>query len=166
MYSRVKKESHLDTIRYEIDMLDFCYLRLMTLTCLGEQGDANVFFEGFLLHYRNLLAFLTGDHCREKDLSIRHPEVWARRPVTDSELETIRSKAEELDKLYYQDISCYVQHLTEKRASTDRGWMVEEMYKRLAPLLDRFEDVVPRLAFEQPRQQPRLQAIGEPARHT
>ena len=62
MRPRGEKETNLDTIGYEIDMLDFAlerYRDLKSQQKAVEQGDLNVYLECFLLHYRNLVEFFS-----------------------------------------------------------------------------------------------------------
>lgn len=61
MYSRRLKESHRDTVSYEIDMLRFCAERLEALRATGNDRESYLALEGFLLHYRNLLHFFSGE---------------------------------------------------------------------------------------------------------
>jgi len=55
-YSRTEKESHLDTIHYELSMLNFCGEQLDKLS--RADHSFNAFLECFLLHYRNVMEFL------------------------------------------------------------------------------------------------------------
>ena len=116
MYTRRPKESHLDTVRYEIDMLDFCAEKLMQKPQGWDEGDQNVYLEGFLVHYRNLLRFFSGKNPKDNDLSTAKPEVWAVRQITAAELDAIKKPAENLDKDrgdgYHAKISRYIQHCT------------------------------------------------------
>jgi hypothetical protein len=69
MYSRRPKESHRDTITYEIDMLDFC-ARAVTGREHPSECDMFVYLEAFLHHYGNLIRFFSGEHHRPDDLSM------------------------------------------------------------------------------------------------
>ena len=99
---------------YEIEMLDFCAQRVMRDEH-ADQGDQSVFLEGFLLHYRNLIRFFSGEHHRERDLSTAHPGAWADRQLTPAEIAAIATPARGLDTKYYQLISKYLHHCTELR---------------------------------------------------
>jgi hypothetical protein len=62
IYSRPEKGNHLNTILYEIEILEYCYESLVT--SLGKWGDmrkAFICLEAFLLHYRNLVEFFGGE---------------------------------------------------------------------------------------------------------
>jgi hypothetical protein len=72
MYTRRPKESHRDTVTYEIDMLDFC-ARRASREC-PEEADKGVYLEGFLLHYHNLVRFFSGEHHREDKVALYRKE--------------------------------------------------------------------------------------------
>jgi len=80
VFSRPKKLDHVDTVRYEIDMVRFAAQRLaeMTLT----KRDAWVYLEAFLLHYRNLIDFLGSEKLRSGDLHITI--IWQLASFADS----------------------------------------------------------------------------------
>lgn len=139
MYSRGDKESHLETIRYEIDMLDYCFQRFRKTRDRGDRGENNAFLEGFLLHYRNLIEFLGGRPKRKTDLRLSRPKVWLhpRRRVDVSKL-----ARPDLVRKYHRPISRYLQHCTEDRANVPREWNVEDMYDELNKLLSDFEQKV------------------------
>jgi hypothetical protein len=64
-YSRTVKESHLDTIHYELSMLNFCGGQLDKLSPAGQRALFNALLECFLLDYRNVMEFLSGNHHRK-----------------------------------------------------------------------------------------------------
>ena len=145
MYARRAKASQIDTVRYEIDMLDFCFGRCMEPPGRWEEGDHDVYLECFLVHYRNLIEFLGGaNHHREDDLSTSKPEEWAEGRVDTNEIRKIRNSVQNLDQSYYSDISKYIQHCTAKRHEVDRGWDVNEMFGELNGILSAFETAFPR----------------------
>lgn len=136
IFSRPEKGSHLFTIQYEIDMLNFCYEAL--LTKIGAWGDTRFAFiclEAFLLHYRNLIEFFGSDG----DLKASKPQVWAPRTLTYEEVSLISDR--KLCKKYRGPISTYLQHCTKRRAQLDRSWNVWEMYKEIKPLIDNFRNM-------------------------
>jgi hypothetical protein len=141
MYSRPQKSSHLDTIAYEIDMLRFCLDRLQQPPASWEQGDQNVFIEGFLLHFRNLVRFLSGENHRPDDLSIAGPTTWAERVLSPDELAQLQEPARKLDEAYFQIVSKYLQHCTTVRYEEGRRWDIDQMYRELSPLLIQFEQL-------------------------
>lgn len=167
MFTRPKKELHLDTIRYEIDMLDFSYARLHRADRDRAPRDDYAYLECFLLHYRNLVQFFSGRKNNKKDdLSIREPEAWAGRPVKSAEWSSLRKVGKQLDKAYFHAISCYIQHCTKNRADVDRDWPVVQMYCDIDRLLQEFEKMCPRRSDEARRNQQMLQVSGVPTTRT
>ncbi len=154
MYSRRPKESHLDTVRYEIDILDFCAEKLMQQPQQWTEGDSNVYLEGFLVHYRNLLRFFSGKKHRSRDISMKKPETWASRLLTDGERSAIQDPARDLDTKYYDKISTYIQHCTIDRHENDTRWDVKEMYRELDAIITAFERLFPREPHESTRKTP------------
>jgi len=140
MYARPKKECHLDTIRYEIDMLRFCEERLRANEGnWRDEGDSNAFLEAFLVHYRNLIEFLA-DH---GEIRLTEPELWAGRAVSNKDL--LRLKNVALYRKWRSPISRYLQHITRIRAEMDRGWPVDQMYGQIEPCIKTFERLLPRI---------------------
>jgi hypothetical protein len=139
MYSRPPKSSHLDTIAYEIDMLRFCLGRLRQPPANWEPGDRNLFIEAFLLHFRNLVRFFSGQNHRNADLSTAVPMPWAGRELSNDELARLQEPARKLDDEYFSVVSKYLQHCTEVRYSEGREWDVDGMYSELSPLVAYFE---------------------------
>jgi hypothetical protein len=66
MYERTSKDTHLDTIWYEMDMLEFSYKEFKQKTPPQQSPQWNLLIEGFLLHYRNLIQFFSGSEERHK----------------------------------------------------------------------------------------------------
>jgi len=145
MYARRPKESHRDTVTYEIEMLGFC-ARRVTRGENAEENDRNVYLEAFLLHYRNLIRFFSGEHHREdkEDLSTANSTAWAGRELTPAEVAAIKEPAKALDSKYHQDISKYLQHCTRARFDRDRAWDVELMLREIDPVITEFERAFPR----------------------
>jgi hypothetical protein len=144
MYSRRAKESHRDTVSYEIDMLRFSADRLERGQGGGEDPDTALALEVFLLHYRNLVRFFSGKHHRHDDISMSNCEAWAGRQPLPDENAAIRDAAATLDDCYYGTISQYLQHCTSLRYERDRSWDVRTMLAQLTPIIDRFERAFPR----------------------
>lgn len=148
VYSRSEKGSHLDTIQYEIDMLQLSLSRYRHHTAQSEQGDKNAFIETFLLHYRNLLEFFAGDRPRKDDLSTDEPQIWAGRGLTPEETRTIQEPGRALrdsqpnpnSKLtLFEIISKYLQHCTTLRHERSQSWDLERMYADLRPVIVAFQ---------------------------
>ncbi len=143
IYTRPAKESHRDTIDYEIRMLRFCARELTTRKLRGFV--ANIALEAFLLHYRNLVEVFSGRHHRRlSDLSVKNCRDWAGHSMTPKEIELINKPAIELDKEFHIPISQYLQHCTLQRADQHRSWPVEKMLKELEQIISAFERSFPR----------------------
>lgn len=148
MYSRSEKASHLDTIRYEIDMLEFSLGRLRNRHAGWDKGDENTFIETFLLHYRNLLEFFAGNKHRDDDLSTTESRPWANRTLTPEEVAAIQAPAAKLiesrpdpnsELTLFEIISKYLQHCTTLRYERAQSWPLEKMYADLRPVIAAFQ---------------------------
>ncbi len=144
-YSRTEKESHLDTIHYELSMLSFCGEQLDKLSRANQRALFNAFLECFLLHYRNVMEFLSGAHHRKakklgetSDLSTADPKPWAGRELSPGELAEIQTPAKKIDDKYFHDISQYLQHCTERRFDERKFWNYGEMFAELRPAIQAF----------------------------
>lgn len=147
-YSRTEKESHLDTIHYELSMLSFCGEQLDKLSRVDQRAAFNAFLECFLLHfphYRNVMEFLSGTHHRKakepgetSDLSTADPKPWAGRELSPEELAEIQTPAKTINDKYFQDISQYLQHCTERRFAEGKFWKHHEMLAELRPAIEAF----------------------------
>jgi len=144
VYSRPAKGSHLATIQYEIDMLNYCYQTLASRDrqwdpAWGNPKNAYICLESFLLHYRNLVEFFGS----AEDLKVTEPKLWVPegRHLTIDEIDSISDR--KLCEKYRGEISAYLQHCTKKRANVDRSWDVGEMNKEIQPLIARFHDLFP-----------------------
>lgn len=141
-FSRRPKESHRDTIAYEIEMLNFSAETLLNAKDLPMR-DEHVYLETFLLHYRNIIRVFSGENHRGDDLSTERPEIWAARELTPEEIASIRDPAVRLDQEYFTVISKYLQHCTELRSDNDRSWNVKHMADEIAPIITAFERAFP-----------------------
>jgi len=136
--SRPKKLDHVDTIRYEIDMLRFAAQRLAEEKL--TERDAWVYLEAFLLHYRNLIDFLGSEKPRDTDLHVT--SIWQLAnltpPATLNEIHAkgraLRARYEPTDAQGGGRISQYLQHCTTKRIDA-KDWEVGEMVGDIEPLL-------------------------------
>jgi len=135
--TRPKKFGHLDTIQYEIDMLNYCKDRLLAGKW-PNQASYYLCIEGFLLHYRNLSEFFGS----KKDLKALEPEVWSpQKKLTDAQLASIQNAR--LDDKYTGQISQYLSHCTKSRAERDRDWNIVEMYGEVEPCIENFRKIFP-----------------------
>lgn len=157
MYSRKPKQSALDTVYYEIEMLRYAADKLHRLSNRGAFGSRGttpdspdprlewVLIEGFLLHFRNLTHFFGSTaHLRSDDLSIMRSTEWAGRDLTDIEREGFERLASGLHDKWFKTISKYLQHCTTARHENDRTWDVHEMLGAIEPVLRLFETTFPR----------------------
>jgi len=109
----------------------------------------NLLIEGFLLHYRNLIQFFSGNEDRHKrykgnDLSTFDPTPWRNRPLTKEETDAIKTPGEKLDQTYSNKISTLLQHCTVRRIEPLQGWEMEQMYSELLPIASTFAKSFPR----------------------
>src|SRR6202521_840441 len=139
--SRPKKLDHVDTVRYEIDMLRFAAQRLAEKTL--TKRDAWVYLEAFLLHYRNLIDFVGSEKLRSGDLHITN--IWQLANLAEpGNLKEIYAKGKILRARYEPPgdqagrISQYLQHITEKRIDA-KDWEVSVMVDGIEPLLSEVE---------------------------
>ncbi len=134
--SRRTKESHVDTVLYEIDMLEFCNGKLAEGISPSSQ-DYYLYIEGFLLHYRNLANLFAN----RDGMEARNAHVWAEKNLSDAELASIQDGKPYKD--YSREISQYLSHCTENRADRDVSWNRVEMYDAIKPCIDNFRKLFP-----------------------
>jgi hypothetical protein len=132
--TRPKKPNHLATIQYEIDMLNYCYERLLKAEW-PDQSSLNLCIEGFLLHYRNLGEFFGN----AKELKASEPEVWC--PVHKLTAEERASIQDANMNRHNSQISRYLSHCTEIRADTDTTWNHRLMFDEMKPYIDAFRKI-------------------------
>jgi hypothetical protein len=142
-YERTRKESPLATIYYEIDMLEFAFDKAVAHSD-GSGPGSNLLIEGFLLHYRSAIEFFSGAKHRTGDISTKKPEEWAYRELTEKEKNDIQTPAKELVRDYFDDISQFLQHCTERRHKEFKDWQLPEMSERLKPITTAFRKSFPR----------------------
>jgi hypothetical protein len=143
VFSRPKKLDHVDTLRYEIEMLRFTVGKLSEQKLTGR--DAWVYLESFLLHYRNLVEFLGNDNPRQTDLHVTN--IWQLAGLSAPvNLNEIHAKARALWERYEPSdkkgggrISQYLQHCTMKRVDA-KDWRVSAMFNEIEPLLVEVEE--------------------------
>jgi hypothetical protein len=142
--SRPSKLSNAQTILYEIDMLRFTKDRLLSSFQFPSNGDKWIYLESFLLHYRNLLEFFKGNSKRDDSLCSSKPEqIWGSQHPDKESLNKLNTK--DLWEKYESGsskISKYLQHCTTQRV-IDKSWDIEQMYKELCPVLDKFLSLLP-----------------------
>jgi hypothetical protein len=155
LHERSEKNSHLDTILYEIDMLRHCLVtaglkRSDSNTSDYAGAEYNLAIEGFLLHLRNLLAFFTNRKKEGTDLIVNEPLVWAGKDIAQRDYSGLIKAFKGLDRKFgsagdgrggtcYQEISIFLQHCTTYRYERAKRWPIEDIYNDLNPLLEDFE---------------------------
>jgi hypothetical protein len=153
MHQRLPKKTPLQTIGYEIDMFRHCArtladkkARFQKTAAHKDAAEYYLGLEGFLLHLRNLLAFLTNRGSKSTDLGINRPKDWAGRSVEKREYSDLMKSARALDGRYgaegstcYDQISKFLQHCTTHRHEQDRDWDVDQIFVALDPVLQDFE---------------------------
>ena len=144
-YERSRKSSHLDTVHYEIDMLEYSFSVLAGPP--RELPVTNMAVECFLLHYRNLIEFFSGaKHRKGSDISVADPAVWAGRPLNPAELNSLQTPAQKLSDEYWVDLSQFLQHCTERRYKELKEWNPKEMMDKVRPVLTSFKTLFPSTA--------------------
>ena len=142
MFSRVSKKSHIETIEYEIRMLTFS-LGWLAKSGTDHQPQEEIFaiLECFLLHYRNLVNFLSGKGGSSGDLSMAAPDVWVRSGYDRGQSEELRKITAPVYTAYSADISTYLAHCTRQRYEQSKEWQPGKMYEELLPAIVKFEEL-------------------------
>ena len=135
--SRPKKFEHIDTIQYEVDMLVYCYRRLLERN-FADNPSYFLCIEGFLIHYRNLCEFFGN----KKELRAGEPEGWTDKKLNEEEKSSIQNT--QLDEHHNSSISRYISHCTKIRADRDRDWDPETLFEEMKPCIDSFRKLFPR----------------------
>jgi hypothetical protein len=161
IHRRSDKNSHLDTILYEIDMLRHCSKTVTGKKARASESDDaqaeyNLVIEGFLIHLRNLLGFFAPGHSMPTDLRLNRPETWSgRSTVNPREYSDLIKGAKQFNDRYsemlsgkkhdcYQLISKFLQHCTPERYDQAvMGWEIDKMFAEIEPILIEFEKRFP-----------------------
>jgi hypothetical protein len=150
---RASKSSHVDTILYEIDMLQQCAkshpkkrTRLESDSSLEARCEYYVSIEGFLLHVRNLIAFFTNRKDQLTDLIINEPEIWNGRAIDPRQYSDLIKAMKEVDAAFgeggkscYDEISKFLMHCTTFRYERMKQWDLEGLTKKIEPILEEFK---------------------------
>lgn len=145
MHSTPSKKSNRGTVTYEIEMLKFCFQGLHKVGTKGD-GERNLYLEGFLLHFRNLVRFLSGKHHREDkgDTSLARPAMLTDGELVTDQIDSIRAHAAVIDDKYFEDISRFLQHCTLARGGAGKEWNLDQMFNEISPVIEEFERAFPR----------------------
>src|ERR1051326_7776877 len=150
-HERSPKNGPIDTVLYEIDMLRHC---AAILPCKHEarhnseqaMKDYYVYIEAFLLHLRNILAFLTNQASEPADLRINQVGTWLNRAIDPREYSDLIAKAKDMNRRFgtdkstcYDQISKFLQHCTTYRHERGRSWEIEKIFSEVNPILCDFE---------------------------
>ena len=135
MCSLCDMPDRVGTILYEIDMLDYCFARLRA-PWKATREDYNLWLEGFLLHYRNLIKFFAS----HKGLKAQEPQEWSPRALSAAEIASIQNQA---IQEHYRPISRYLSHCDRIRGEEGTHWNSVEMYNEIEPTLKSFRRLFP-----------------------
>jgi len=109
------------------------------------EGEYYLCIEGFLLHFRNLLAFFTNRRDKPSDLIINDPEQWAKRVIDQREYSDLIKAARGVNDKHgvegsscYAEISKFMQHCTTERYERAKDWAIEQMFGDIEHVLDEF----------------------------
>ena len=150
-HERSPKNGPLDTVLYEIEMLRHCADMLPTkynARSSSEQAmkEYYVYIETFLLHLRNILAFMTNQASEPADLRISQVGTWLNREVGPREYSDLIANAKDVNRRYgkdgstcYDQISKFLQHCTTYRHQRGRSWEIEKIFSEVDPILCDFE---------------------------
>lgn len=150
-HERSPKNRPLDTVLYEIDMLRHCAVVLPSKHDARNNSEQAmkeyyVYIEAFLLHLRNLLAFLTNQSSEPADLRINQIGTWLDRAVAPREYSDLIAKAKDVNRRFgtdestcYDQISKFLQHCTTYRHERGRNWEIEKIFSEVNPILCDFE---------------------------
>lgn len=139
--ARTPKDSHIDTIRYELAMLEFCFEKLSEIDDWASDADRYVYLESFLLHYRNLIQFFASNGHSPNSLNIKNAALWIDRALTEEEKNSLQTAGRDLVRKHWENISRYLQHCTTDRHDTDISWNIVAMHKEIEPVIDGFNSL-------------------------
>jgi len=147
--TRINKLSHSDTVLYEIHMLRFTCDRLIESDWKNER-DAWVYLESFLVHYRNLVEFLSKPRSQVRQQGgvqdIHITNIWGLEgQAVPSWVAEVHAKAGPLWAKYgeasVERISRFLQHCTTQRIQM-KEWRIDEMVNEIEPLLAEVENAL------------------------
>ena len=143
--ARDDKESHLDTIYYEIRTLRYAFdwIQGHWDRC-RDQDRRTALLESYLLHYRNLAQFFAS-RGRQTHLQFRKGKVWAGRALTEKELAAIGKPGKQVEGAHASRISIYLSHCTPERFTQPIKWEVGQMNREIEEVISEFVRSFPTL---------------------
>lgn len=145
------KSQPIDVITYETDMWRRSAHTIAPKKAAycksGSPDDLyeyNLRIEGFLLHARNLLAFLTNRRQKQTDLTVS--DNWVTQQVNIGIVSGLVKRAKAVDKKYrgagdtcYDEISKFLSHCADQRYTRAKEWDTEGIFSDLNPVIQDFE---------------------------
>jgi hypothetical protein len=158
MHQRSPKETAIDVILYERDLLWHCAKTVDSKRTRSEESPSHenraeyyLAIEGFLLHFRNLLGFFINKRMNGTDLTMDRPHQWADGRVVDEVLcRNLTERARAVNERHgmpldgggqvgcYKKISWFLQHCTDHRYLIVRSWDIGGMFADFSSILDEF----------------------------
>lgn len=136
------KESPLDTLLYEIRMLRHAYLFLSKHGPSHQPKDElNVYIECYLVHFRNLINFLSGGG-KKNDFRIDRPQKWSPCEISKNQLNTLKQASQDLRVRYSATISKFLTHCTSDRHMAHQAWDIAAMNTEIEQRLIAFEQLI------------------------
>ena len=154
MHQRSPKETAIDVILYERDLLRHCAKTVDSKRTRSEESPSHenraeyyLAIEGFLLHFRNLLGFFINKRMNSTDLTIDHSQQWADgRQVDETLCQKLTERAQKVNQEHglsrdvdcYKKISWFLQHCIDHRYRLQRSWDIAGMFADFSPILNEF----------------------------
>lgn len=138
VFSRPKKLGWEDTFVYDLAKLIYCFKWLILEGPKATDDEAHLHLEGFLLHFRNIVNFLSGSGGSAGDLSLASASFCRKCGFDGSSVSEVRRLAKPVYDEYSGEISTYLAHMTQRRHETDRDWKPGTMLAKLTPALQAF----------------------------
>lgn len=168
------KSQLIDVINYEIEMWRRCHAGIRHARDVFHRHHSpdhlfeyNLRIEGFLLHTRNLLGFLTNQLSKPTDLGVRQD--WVAQRLGRGTIASFMKRAREVNSKHrgdgttcYDEISKFLNHCSDQRSERPKSWETDGIYADLSPILQEFKN-----AFaDRPRTPPPYLPRQDEAQHT
>jgi hypothetical protein len=123
-------------IKYELNMLQYCFTRIQNEWAGADDSLRNLLLEDFLLHARVLRDFFVSSP-RQDDVSSTHffndSTPWS--ALSASFCPYLKQHKTRLDK--------YLAHLTYSRLNEDKNWDLNAIYSEIANAWQQFYSLLP-----------------------